>query len=323
VNACAPGYFAAVYPDPVTVVAGQVTANINFSLSPKTGLGRYGVIAGAVTDAGTGAVLRRAAVTAAGPAGTWTVLQCTTGYRIGHLPAGKYWVSAMAPGHVEGAYGDSVTVVGGAVTDSVSFSLNPEAEAFVLHKYGVIAGRVTDAVSGNVIRRAFITVTGPSGTRSVEQCTTGYRVGQLLPGSYEVSATAVGYASGVYPAPVTVVAGQTTGGIEFSLTPSGEADGSFGAEGVSGALASSTQLLAVSPNPARSGTRISYTLPQAGTASIRLYDASGRPVRTLVVGQFDRGTHVCVLNSSGLARGVDMLKLEAGNLHSAQKLILR
>lgn len=43
------------------------------------------------------------------------------------------------------------------------------------------------------------------------------------------------------------------------------------------------------PNPVREGTRFSFELPAAGTASVELYDLSGRLVRALSTGNFGAG----------------------------------
>ncbi len=45
------------------------------------------------------------------------------------------------------------------------------------------------------------------------------------------------------------------------------------------------------PNPARDGVAISFTIPQRGQVSIRLYDVSGRMVRTLYDGPAEAGSH--------------------------------
>jgi hypothetical protein len=44
------------------------------------------------------------------------------------------------------------------------------------------------------------------------------------------------------------------------------------------------ELASCSPNPFRSHTQISYALPTAGNVSLRVYDVSGRTVRTLASG---------------------------------------
>jgi len=45
------------------------------------------------------------------------------------------------------------------------------------------------------------------------------------------------------------------------------------------------------PNPVRDGTRFAYSLPQAGTVRLALYDVGGRRVRMIVDGIRSAGSH--------------------------------
>jgi len=45
------------------------------------------------------------------------------------------------------------------------------------------------------------------------------------------------------------------------------------------------------PNPTRGSTRLTFTLPRAGRASVRIYDAMGREVRVVRDGAFGVGAH--------------------------------
>jgi Peptidase family C25/Propeptide_C25/Peptidase family C25, C terminal ig-like domain/FlgD Ig-like domain len=51
------------------------------------------------------------------------------------------------------------------------------------------------------------------------------------------------------------------------------------------------QLSAPQPNPLRGAGRISFALPEAGEAALKVYDASGRLVRTLLSGELAAGEH--------------------------------
>ncbi len=62
--------------------------------------------------------------------------------------------------------------------------------------------------------------------------------------------------------------------------------------------------LSATPNPFSWQTVISYTLPKAGNVSLVVYDASGRPVKTLVDGHRQPGSYEVKLNSAGLSAGV-------------------
>lgn len=79
---------------------------------------------------------------------------------------------------------------------------------------------------------------------------------------------------------------------------------------------SGLKLFANSPNPFSPQTVIRFEMPQTGTAALRVYDASGRLVRTLLEDRLDAGAHQVVWNgrdSSGrsLNSGVYLYKLTA------------
>jgi N-acetylneuraminic acid mutarotase len=78
--------------------------------------------------------------------------------------------------------------------------------------------------------------------------------------------------------------------------------------------------LAVSPNPARGGTSVAFSLPVSGEASLKVYDAQGRLVRTLVSGTREAGTYRASLG--GLSAGVYFLNLQAGNFTATRKLVV-
>ncbi len=79
---------------------------------------------------------------------------------------------------------------------------------------------------------------------------------------------------------------------------------------------SGLKLYVNSPNPFNPNTTIRFEMPQAGPAAVRIYDASGRLVRTLVEEQFGAGVHQVLWNgrdSRGKAMdsGVYLYKLNA------------
>jgi hypothetical protein len=79
---------------------------------------------------------------------------------------------------------------------------------------------------------------------------------------------------------------------------------------------SGLKLYVNSPNPFNPNTTIRFEMPQAGPAAVRIYDASGRLVRTLVEEQFGAGAHQVLWNgrdSRGRAvdSGVYLYKLDA------------
>jgi hypothetical protein len=83
----------------------------------------------------------------------------------------------------------------------------------------------------------------------------------------------------------------------------------------------SLQLLA-SPNPCHSAAIIRYSLPEAARLSLKLYDVSGRAVQTVFEGRAQAGVAQLELRTQGLARGVYVLRLDAGAQHLIKKLVI-
>ncbi len=78
--------------------------------------------------------------------------------------------------------------------------------------------------------------------------------------------------------------------------------------------------LTATPNPSSGRTLISYALPKAGKVNLTLFDAAGRPVKTLVDGYRDAGRYTFNLNSSGLAAGVYFYTLTTENASVSKRL---
>lgn len=211
VSATAAGYEPGCYPESVTVVAGQNTGGICFRLSPIGS--QTGGIAGWVYDART----RLPIVGATVCCGAGNARTNERGYYIiDGLEPRRYQVRAMAHGYVTAVYPESVEVAGGRVTENINFHLEPSGQ-----QCGGIAGRVTNSETGELIRGAVVRATSGNLSRSVTQCSTGYRFCELPPGRYWVSATCRGFEDGHYPDSVEVIAGQVTDGINFQLRPTG------------------------------------------------------------------------------------------------------
>jgi hypothetical protein len=81
--------------------------------------------------------------------------------------------------------------------------------------------------------------------------------------------------------------------------------------------------LSITPNPFNGSTRIDYSVPTAGRVSIRLYDATGRLVRTVNEGFCNAGhTSAVDLNASHLAHGIYLLKFNSKGCGSTRKLVI-
>ncbi len=76
------------------------------------------------------------------------------------------------------------------------------------------------------------------------------------------------------------------------------------------------------PNPFNSTTTIGYSLPAAGMVSLAVYNLAGREVTRLVDGVKPAGTHEVVWTADGVASGVYVVKLAAGEKTAMSKVVL-
>ncbi|MBD3423126.1 MAG: T9SS type A sorting domain-containing protein [Candidatus Latescibacteria bacterium] len=76
------------------------------------------------------------------------------------------------------------------------------------------------------------------------------------------------------------------------------------------------------PNPFNPVTSISFTLPSAQYVSLKVYDASGRLVGTLVDGHRSAGTHRASFEALNIASGTYFYKITAGEFTATRKMIL-
>ena len=92
-------------------------------------------------------------------------------------------------------------------------------------------------------------------------------------------------------------------------------------------LASETRLLTASPNPFNPATTIEFVLAVPGNASLRVYDVSGRLIRSLVDGRLPAGIHEVMWNGRDengamAVSGVYFYRLNAGEIVQTRKMVL-
>jgi hypothetical protein len=76
------------------------------------------------------------------------------------------------------------------------------------------------------------------------------------------------------------------------------------------------------PNPFKTSTTISYSIPQRDFVQLKVYNMLGRVVAVLVSKEQPSGNYQVVLNASGLTSGIYFCRLQSGNFTETKKLII-
>lgn len=76
------------------------------------------------------------------------------------------------------------------------------------------------------------------------------------------------------------------------------------------------------PNPFNPSTTIAFALPKPSEVTLKIFDASGREVATLVEGNLPAGKHEVVLDASPFSSGVYFYRLQAGEFSRTRRLML-
>ena len=76
------------------------------------------------------------------------------------------------------------------------------------------------------------------------------------------------------------------------------------------------------PNPFNPSTSIKYSVPTGSDVTLKVYDALGREVATLVNGFVAAGNHQVTLNAASLASGMYVYRLTAGTFTESRKLVV-
>jgi len=116
--------------------------------------------------------------------------------------------------------------------------------------------------------------------------------------------------------------------LAWAATFNGEQDVYFTRKGapavaaLPGADPASTALLRSEPNPFRLATDVSFRIPRDAFVTLRVYDALGRKVATLVEGDRAAGWHRTRMDGRNLPSGVYFYRLTAGDLRVTEKAVL-
>jgi hypothetical protein len=103
-----------------------------------------------------------------------------------------------------------------------------------------------------------------------------------------------------------------------------EAAPNFGKQGVTAnsALPIQFALHQNYPNPFNPVTHIRFDLPEAGQVSLKIYNVTGQLVAELVDGFRKSGQHEVAFDATGLASGIYIYRIQAGEKIEQKKMLL-
>jgi len=93
-------------------------------------------------------------------------------------------------------------------------------------------------------------------------------------------------------------------------------------EQISETIPTTYQLFQNYPNPFNPTTKIRFSIPEVGIASLKVYDILGREIATLVNEEKPAGTYEITLYAEQLSSGVYFYRLQAGSFVETKKMIL-
>jgi len=76
------------------------------------------------------------------------------------------------------------------------------------------------------------------------------------------------------------------------------------------------------PNPFNPATRITYSIPEAGVVTLKVFNLLGQEVASLVNQNMPAGDHVVLFEANKLSTGVYFYRLEAGKFTETKKMLL-
>jgi len=76
------------------------------------------------------------------------------------------------------------------------------------------------------------------------------------------------------------------------------------------------------PNPFNPVTNFRFALKKDSRVTLKVYDATGRIVRTVIDGQMDAGIHSIPFDGKGLASGVYFYRIRAEGFERTKKMVL-
>jgi hypothetical protein len=121
---------------------------------------------------------------------------------------------------------------------------------------------------------------------------------------------------------IGLISGGASGSILFHVNADGRLGPRVSVNPIEVETPQDYRIVAAYPNPFNPTATIVYSIPKAGDIKLRVFDVTGRDVRTLVEGTREAGEHSVVFNGGDLASGIYFVQMKAGGISQTRKMVL-
>ena len=311
-------------------VAGNVTdINVTLSSKPVYSNGISGTVldsAGVVAVSGKVFVFQKLKGHV-GFKGMVDTDSLTGAYSFTNLAPGQYYLLAKGLGYKPSYFrydltstfdwklADSVVVTETSLVTGIDFHL-------LIHAAhtggGFVFGNVTGS-DGSTLTGALSYIVDANKNfvdYTVSDMDGSYMIGSLEPGNYTLVSTVVNFDDNQSSISVDYQTNSTLN-VDVSLTPNGATSVNGNSAVINGYALNQNY-----PNPFNPSTTISYQIQNNGVVTLKIYNAIGKEVATLVNQNQNAGKYNYTLNASKLASGIYFYKLQSGSFTSTKKMIL-